>query len=288
MNLEDKKEKKSWYDNPKFVINIVTLLLIGIMVYSQSISSSSDLTGWDLFRNIMNVNLLYMIVLIYFILIRFKFGKKYFNYINFFLILLYFFITVTQLLSIISSFDLLSLLVLLISLTLFIQMSHTFLRGTISWKEFSLEKSPFNEIKANNYFIIIFILSTLYLVINLISSGKFEGVVLTLFISLYYIFLSRYIYLYSNYLDSIDKDRENSGSFNDVKEKFVNSVNETINNEKIDQIVDDTRDKIDNIIDKTEEKITGVIEEEKEEITQEVKKKKKKKKKKKEKTGGDE
>ena len=239
MNLEEKNEKKSWYDNPRFIVNLITIILLGILVYSQSISSTSNLTGWELFRNIMNVNLLYVIILLYFILIRFKVGKKYFNYCNLFLILLYFFITMTSLLTIIGSFDLILFLVLLINITLFIQMFHTFLRGTISWKEFRLERSPFNEIKSSNYFLIVFVLSTLYLVINLISSGEFSGVVLTLFVSLYYIFFSRYIHLYSVYLDSIDKDKDNVGNFDDVKEKIVNSVTESINkDEKIEESED--------------------------------------------------
>ena len=300
MNLEEKKEVKSWYDKPRFVVNIVTLLLFGILVYSQSISSSSNLTGWELFRNIMNVNLLYVIILIYFVIIRFRVGKRYFNYCNVLLILLYFFVTMTSFLSIISSFDLLLFLVLLINLTLFIQMSHTFLRGTVSWKEFGMERSPFNEIKAGNYFVIVFVLSTLYLVINLISTGEFSGVVLTLFVSLYYIFFSRYIYLYSLYLDSIDKDKDNSGNFGEVKEKMVDSVNKVINEEKIDSFVDTTRDKIDEMIDDVSEKLedlSGSQEAEPEEFIlketeiEVVKKKKKKKKKKKpttENVGGDE
>lgn len=286
MNLEEKKEVKSWYDKPRFVTNVVTLLLFGILVYSQSISSNSDLTGWELFRNIMNVNLLYVIILLYFILIRFRVGKRYFNYCNLFLILLYFFVTMTSLLSIISSFDLLLFLVLLINITLFIQMSHTFLRGTVTWKEFKMERSPFNEIKGNTYFVIVFVLSTLYLVINLISSGEFTGVVLTLFVALYYMFFSRYIYLYGVYLDSIDKDKDNSGNFGEVKEKMVDSVNKAINDDKIDNFVDNTRDKIDNMIDDVTEKIEGLSGEDDghkevtldEEEVASVKKKKKKKK----------
>lgn len=301
MNLEEKNEVKAWYDNPRFITNIVTVLLFGILVYSQSISSRSNLVGWDLFRNIMNVNLLYVIILLYFVLIRFKVGKKYFNYLNLFLILLYFFVTMTSFLSIISSFNLVLFLRFLISIILLLQMFHTFLRGTISWKEFRLERSPFNEIKAGSYFTMVFVLSTLDLVINLITSGEFSGVVLTLFISLYYIFFSRYVYLYSNYLDSIDKDKDNKGNFDEVREKIVVNINESINGEKIDKIVDSTKDKIDDFVDNTRDKLDDMIDnmaekieetEKTEEVSDEevtvVKKKKKKKKKKTTDNGGEE
>ena len=171
-------------------------------------------------------------------------------------------------------------------------MSHTFLRGTVSWKEFKMVRSPFNEIKASSYFAIVFILSALYLVINLISSGEFSGVVLTLFISLYYIFFSRYIYLYSVYLDSIDKDKDNSGNFDEVKDRIVNSVNESINGEKIDNFVDNTRDKIDNVIDDVTEKIEGMGKDSgHKEVSldkSEIKAVKKKKKKNKDNNGGEE
>ena len=279
MNLEEKREAKSWYDNPRFVVNIITILLLGILIYSQSISNNSELSGWELFRNIMNVNLLYVIILFYFVIIRFRVGKRYFNYLNLFFILLYFFITITSLLTILGVFDLLLFLVFLINLTLFIQMSHTFLRGTMTWKEFGLEKSPFNEIKANNYFVIVFILSSLYLVINLISSGEFSGVVLTLFISLYYIFLSRYTYLYSTYLDSIDKDKDNSGNFGTVKDNIVNTINENINKDSIDVMVENTRDKLDEVIDNVSDKIEDIVSPEKEEPEKEESNKKKNKKK---------
>ena len=116
MNLEDKKKEVSWYDNANFVTNLILVVLALILISSQSLGGSSDLTAWDLFKNVINVNILYVLVLVYFILLKFKFGKRYFNHLNVLLILLYFIIFITSFLSIFKAFDLIPFLKLLIYL----------------------------------------------------------------------------------------------------------------------------------------------------------------------------
>ena len=82
-----------------------------------------------------------------------------------------------------------------------IYMIHVFLKKTRFWKELKLEKSPFNEIKNENYYYIQVILSISLLVINLIYCTNFDGVVLSLVGMIYTIVLARYIYIYQIHLD---------------------------------------------------------------------------------------
>ena len=60
MNLEDKKKEVSWYDNANFVTNLILVVLALILISSQSLGGSSDLTAWDLFKNVIYVNILYV------------------------------------------------------------------------------------------------------------------------------------------------------------------------------------------------------------------------------------
>ena len=54
MNLEDKKREVAWYDNANFVTNLIIVVLSLILIASQSLGGSSDLTAWELFKNVIN------------------------------------------------------------------------------------------------------------------------------------------------------------------------------------------------------------------------------------------
>lgn len=274
MNLEDKKKEVAWYDNANFVTNLIIVVLSLILIASQSLGGSSDLTAWELFKNVINVNILYVLVLVYFILLKFKVGKKYFNYLNVFIILLYFIIFITSFLSIFKAFDLIPFLKLLIYLFIFIQAFHTFFRDTRFWKEFKLNNSPFNEINEESHFYIITIISVIYLALNLIMTDEFSGVVLTLFVTVFYILFSRYIMLYDKYLDEHDKDNDNLGNF----DKFRDAIRENINKEKIQDTIKNVGDSIDKagdkIVDASKKTVKKVKNIDKEELKTNLKKSK--------------
>lgn len=274
MNLEDKKKEISWYDNPNFITNLIILVLSLILIASQSLGGSSDLTAWVLFKNIINVNILYVLVLVYFILLKFKIGKKYFNYLNVLLILLYFIIFITSFLSIFKAFDLIPFIKLLIYLFIFIQAFHTFFRDTRFWKEFKLNNSPFNEISGESHFYIITVLSVVYLALNLIMTDEFSGVVLTLFISVFYILFSRYIMLYDRYLDEHDKDNNNLGNF----DKFRDAIGENLTKEKLQDTMKDVGKSVDKagdkIVDASKKTVKKVKNIDKEELKSNLKKSK--------------
>lgn len=282
MNLEEKKKELSWYDNPNMLTTLILLDLFLIIICSQSLGIGSQLTGWELFRNVINLNTTYVLVLIYFLLLKFKAGKRYFNILNLVLLLLYFITMVTSFLSIFQTFNITSLLMLLMNLIIFIQMFHTLLRDTRIWKEFGLEKSPFNEIHNDSYFYIVSILAILYLAINLIFTDDFNGVVITLFVSIFYMLFSRFIMLYSNYLDSKGIDVNNSGNFDQIKEK----VSEKINVDSVEEKMDQLTEKLEDLENRVKE-YTGNIDIEKIKEADDLSKKEVKKKKTSKKKDGD-
>ena len=85
MEKDIKKEEK-WYNQGGKVVNLILLTILLIIIFSQSFATTEGFS-LTLFGSIINHNSVYLFVLIYFILLKFNFGKKYFNYLN--LILLY-------------------------------------------------------------------------------------------------------------------------------------------------------------------------------------------------------
>lgn len=205
---EKLKKDKMWYDNSNTLTTVAITILTLIIVLSQSYAVKNNLSTNDILRNLLNHNTIYIIGLIYFIPLKAKVGKKYFNYLNLFLIIVYLIFSITSLLSVIRSFGLTSLISLSINITFLIYMSHVFLKKTRFWQELKLEKSPFNEIKNDNYFYILFILALTLLVIDLINSAHIDGVVLSLVGMLYTIVLARYIYIYEIHLENSDSKKE--------------------------------------------------------------------------------
>ena len=278
MDLENKKKEINWYDNPGLISNLLLFVLALIIICSQSLGGKSDLSAADLFSNVLNLNTIYVIVLLYYIIIKFKYGKRYFNFFNIILLVLYFIVSVTSFLSIFQSFQIVTFLMLLLNIVIFVQLFHSVLRGTKLWGEFHLDRSPFNEITANGYFYAIFTLSILYLLINLITTSvtQFSGVVITLFVSIYYILFSRYLLLYSNYLDEKKQNSNNKGSFDNIKksvDNVVDKVKDSAPVEKIEEIGTKVGEKIDDTVEKIADSTNEMVSNVKENIEEKKNKK---------------
>lgn len=208
MNKRSDVVTLQWYNDPKIITNIIMGLILVIIILSQSFAIKQGLNTNDIFRDLLNHNSIYLIVFVYFVSLRTTFGKKYFNYFNVFLMLLYGIISFTSLLTVFQSFSLISLVSLAVNVVLIVYMFHVLLRNTRVWKDYKLVNSPFNEIENNSYFYAIVILSIVLLTVNLIETPTVYGVFLSIFDCLYYVLISRYIYLYREYLDS--KNNKNS------------------------------------------------------------------------------
>lgn len=202
------KNEREWFNNSNIITTVAIALLTLIIILSQSYAVKNNLSTNDILRNLLNHNTLYIIGLIYFIPLKTKTGKKYFNYLNVFLILIYFIFSITSLLSVIRSLGITSLISFGINIVFFVYMIHVFMKNTRFWKELKLEKSPFNEIKNEGYFYTIVVLAIILLVMNLIYSENFDGVVLSLVSIAYTIVLARYIYAYGLYLDLSNEDKK--------------------------------------------------------------------------------
>ena len=208
--MEKEKKEARWYDNSNILTTVSITLLALIIILSQSYAVKNNLSTNDILRNLLNHNTLYIIGLIYFIPLKTKAGKKYFNYLNLFLILIYAIFSTTSVLSIIRSFGLTSLINLGINIVFLVYMVHVFLKKTRFWKDFRLEKSPFNEIKNEHYFYTQVVLAIVLFTVDLIYSTNVDGIVLSIVVMLYTILLSRYIYTYQVYLDNSKDIKKNN------------------------------------------------------------------------------
>lgn len=242
MELEKKKTEIEWYDNPGIVTNVIIALIAVIIILSQSFAINNNLSTQEILRSIINHNSVYLIVLVYFVALKTKIGKRYFDFLNVFLILLYFITGVTSILTVFQSFSLETLISCAMHLVLFIYLFHTFFRRTRVWREFHLTKSPFNEIKNDAYFYSITVLVVLLLAIDLIATTTFDGTVLALFDAIYMVLFARYVYLYGCFLDNKEKKINPTTSIEEIKEK-VEEVKE-----RLDDVVDDIQDKVEGVV----------------------------------------
>lgn len=252
MELEKKRTEIEWYDNPLIVTNIIIGLIAIIIILSQSFAINNNLSTQAILRSIINHNSIYLIVLVYFVALKTNIGKKYFDFLNIFLIILYFLTAITSVLTLFQSFSLESLIGCLLQIVLFVYLFHTLLRRTRVWKDFHLKKSPFNEIKNDSYFYIVMILAIILLAIDLIATTTFDGTVLALLDAIYIILFARYVYLYGCFLDNKEKKINTTTSVEEIKEKVE------LVKDKLDEVVDDIQDTVEESIHTIVEKVDDI------------------------------
>lgn len=197
---ENKENKIKWYESGNVITTLIIVTILATIFCSQSFAvvGTFDIS---IFTSVINHNSLYLVVLIYFVLLKTKSGKKYFNYLNVFLIFFYFIAMITSFLTLIQSFSLNTIIDFLKNSVLVVYLTHTFFRDTILWKELKLGASPFNEVKNDNYYYALLVLVVFNLVINLISTVVLSGLFISVLDAMYLLLFGRYIYLYREYLD---------------------------------------------------------------------------------------
>lgn len=247
-----------WFNNPTIITSLIIGLIALIILLSQSFAIKNNLSPVDMLGSILNHNIMYLLVCIYFIALKTKSGKKYFDFLNIFLIILYLLSAITSLLTVFQSFGLASLLGLMIDILLVIYLFHTLLRGTRVWLGANLGNSPFNEISNNGYFTTILVLAITLLAIDLISSTSFDGTVLSLLDTFYIGLFVRYIYLYGEFLNSKKIDINNDGNFDEIKENIGKSVDEFVEEHDLDDKYDVIKDKVSDFSANVEEKFNDI------------------------------
>lgn len=218
--MEENKKEVYWYNNPNFITTLAISIAVLIIVLSQSFAVKNNIGTNDILRSLLNHNSIYILGLIYFIPLKTLSGKKHFNHLNIFLILIYIVFSVTGILTILQSFGLTSLVGLAINIVLLVYLIHTLLIDTKIWKDFKLEKSPLNEIKGENYYYTLVILSIILLTVNLIQTSTMAGTIISILGCIYTCILSRYIYLYRVHID-LNKDKKKSRKKESSKEQVV-------------------------------------------------------------------
>lgn len=198
----NEKIKAKWFDDPDIIINVILLLSLIIVLVSQAMAVNSDLTGFLMVRNLFNHNFTYIAAIIYFVFLKTKVGRRNFNLITVFYIVLYVLNTVASVFTIFQSFSLSSIISFILNFLIVGYMCYTFLPDTRLWGDFNLNKLPFDEIKNDWFLYIIYIVSFFLLLINLIYAADFNGIVTTLLDTCFIFLFARYIYLYKNYIDS--------------------------------------------------------------------------------------
>ena len=250
--MSKSKKDIKWYDSGNFITNLIIIVIALIVISSQSFAVNGDNT-LALFSSVINHNTIYLLVLVYFFSLKIDFGKKYFNYMNLFLLFIYIISTVTSCLTIFQSFSLNTVLDFITNFTIVIYFFHTMFRDTLYWKEYKLGNSPFNELTNEWYFYTIIVLGVFSLCVSLISAVEVSGVVLSILDFIYIGLVGRYIFLYREYLDTKKININNKGNFDEIKE----NIKETLDNatEKVVNVIDGYHidEKISNTIDKVSE-----------------------------------
>ena len=198
--MKNNKEK-DWFDSPRMVTYVIIGLLIVLIILSQSFAINSQLGTSDIIRSILNHNSIYVLTLIYFVMLHFKVGKKYFDHLNVIMLVFFGLITLASMFTVFKSFGLASLLQLGINILFTIYFLYAFISNTVIGKELHLSTSVIVELKNEQYFYLITTLLVVHLVVALINSTSFESIVISLLEVLFYFLFARYISLYKEYDD---------------------------------------------------------------------------------------
>lgn len=192
---------KEWYDNADFITSLIILVIVILIILSQSFAVQNQIGAVNVLRSLLNHNAFYLFALVYFIFIKTDVGKKNFNILNILFIAFHGLDAVASLFTIFQSFTVGSILSFCLNFIILFYLVYVFLNGTRLWNDFRLDAIPFDEIQNDWYFYGISGLSIFILFINLINSLDLYSFIISLLGTIYTILFARYIYLYKNYED---------------------------------------------------------------------------------------
>mgnify|MGYP005803312451 FL=1 len=219
----NKSSEKDFFDSPSMITYILIGLLVVLIILSQSFAIQSHMEAGDIFRSIINHNSIYLVSLIYFILIRVKFGKKYFDYLNVVMFVFYLLTTFASLFTIFQSFGFDSILNLAFNVLITLYFGYSFFTSTVIGKDLRLSDSPLAEINNGQYYYLLIGIIAISLIVSLVSVNSFEDVVVHLLEAIYKFMFVRYVYLYKEYIER--KELEASKK-KEKKEETVEEVEE--------------------------------------------------------------
>jgi hypothetical protein len=250
VSKKNKKKELKWYNNGEILTTVIMAVIALIVVSSQGLANGQ--LSFAFFSSVINHNSIFILVFVYFTFLKFPFGKQNFNYLNIFLVFLYFITTVTSLLTVVQSFSLATSLSFVLNLLFLIYLSHTLFRDTTIWKDFYMSYSPFNELTNEWFFYTILVVTVISLAVDLISTVEIDGVVLSFLDALYYGLFARYIFLYREFLDKKKLDADNAGNFDEVREKVQDVLDQTEIDDKIVDGIKTVHEKVDTFVKENE------------------------------------
>ena len=228
------RQEKDFFDSPNMITFIITGLLVVLIILSQSFAIQSHLGASDIFRSIINHNSIYLVSLFYFILIKVKFGKRYFDYLNVVMFVFYLLTTFASLFTIFQSFGFDSILNLSFNVLVTLYFGYSFFTNTVVGRDLKLSNSPLAEIKNDQYYYLLMGIIGVSLIVSLISASSFENVVVYLLEAIYKLLFVRYIYLYKEYIDHKELDskveeevKDNKDTVKEEKSEDVKKVRKT-------------------------------------------------------------
>lgn len=217
----NKSNERDFFDSPNMITYILIGLLVVLIILSQSFAIQSHMEAGDIFRSIINHNSVYLVSLIYFVLIKVKFGKKYFDYLNVTMFVFYLLTTFASLFTIFQSFGFYSILNLAFNVLITLYFGYSFFTSTVIGKDLRLSDSPLSEINNGQYYYILIGIIAISLIVSLVSVNSFEDVVVYLLEAMYQFMFVRYVYLYKEYIErkELEASKEKKQDEEKPKEK---------------------------------------------------------------------
>ena len=228
----NKSKEKDFFDSPSMITYILIGLLVVLIILSQSFAIQSHMAAGDIFRSIINHNSIYLVSLIYFILIRVKFGKKYFDYLNVIMFIFYLLTTFASLFTIFQSFGFDSILNLAFNVLITLYFGYSFFTSTVIGRDLKLSDSPLAEINNGQYYYLLIGIIAISLIVSLVSVNSFEDVVVYLLEAIYQFMFVRYIYLYKEYIERKELEASKEKMKKEEKTEEVKEDETTKNEEK--------------------------------------------------------
>ncbi len=204
----EKKVEKEWYDDANIVTSLLLGLLVLIIIISQAFAIRNQLGFSYMLQSLFNYNTVYLFFLAYFIFLKTKVGKRYFNLMNLILTVLQVLVLFGSILDVIQFFGLGTLFNLILNLVLLIYMVYVLMKETRLWEVLHFDGLQLHLIKNRQFFTAIACVSIIILVIELIDSIEFDHVVLKLLECIYSIGFARYLYLYQDYKEEKVRQQE--------------------------------------------------------------------------------
>lgn len=181
-----------WLNDP---YSVTTILLIGLLVYMLFVIGYNYVSNLGLL-DLIGSSSLFLILTVYFVLLRMKFGKEYFSYMNLIVCILLGINIVGSFFNLLTTFNFTNIFDFIVDGLLFTYFLNSFFYKYV--KKIDVLKKMNNKIV---FYILSCVLIILYvlLIIKNITTLPIVQIIKYIFELVLLLFFSRYVYLYKQY-----------------------------------------------------------------------------------------